>query len=873
MSIYKSSFRLLDVFERFLPPEVTHLIGDLEEEYQFDREEYSRFKASRLFWYRLLKTTPFLIYESIIWNFTMIWNYLKVALRNIKKYRTFSLINITGMATSIAVCLLIMLFIYDQKQYDQWHDDKELIYRITSDFKSSGNLSSHQYATSPASLPEILRNDFSGIESATLIRRSVGGEAEANGKSLRVSGLYADEYFPEVFSFQFLNGNVSEALKSPNSIVLSAEMSERFFGTTNPVGESLVLNGQDKFTITGVLDMNVRSHINFDILVSYATQRVDEEYASVFLDNWRNSFYRSYTYVKLRDQQALQTLEEAFPSLIETHYEATPESYMAAFIPQALTRISLGDTMDNQLGRVMPREPVYFLLGFAAIIIFIACFNYVGLTVARSLTRGKEVGVRKALGANNGSVISQFLLEAVIISLLSMIIAMGLLNYFLPEFNNLQMIRYGITRSLSIDFFRDLPIFGMFLTFSVIVGLLAGLFPALHLSSIRTAVVLKGIDSVKGLSKQFIRKSLVVMQFAFSVMFIITAITLSQQFKHFISSDYGYNQESIAMIELGDVPYERIKQELSTNAAFSSVAGSNIIPGLNSRADRTISSDFVDYNTRGNHFAIDENYLETMELDLLAGRNFSAEYSTDQNGPMLITEQTVQVLGFGNPENAIGKLVVFADSLYPVIGVVEDFVSSDVTIEPEAVIMQYMPVYIDMAIVKFAGDDVNAAVSEIEETWTALGGTSDIDLTIFADELKEAYSLLMFQDLIKLMRVFAVFSVIISCLGLFGMAMFNAESRTKEIGIRKALGAENKDILFLLSKEYFWLIVIAIIISLPLINVLNGLMLDNISNRMDFNPWIYFGGIILSVVLAMLTVGSQSMRAATQKAIDSIRTE
>ncbi len=859
--------------ERYLPPEVTHLIGDLEEEYQFDLESTSSFKAGALFWYRLLKTTPFLIYESLSWNLTMIWNFFKVALRNIKKYKSFSLINIFGMAASIAICLLIMLFIYDQRMYDQWHDDKELVYRITSDFKSSNNPSSHQYATSPANLAEILRNDFSGVETATLIRRSIGGEGEANGKKLMVRGLYADEFFPEVFSFRFLHGNKTEALKNPNSIVLSAEMSERFFGSDNPIGERLTLNEQVEFTITGVVDMEVRSHINFDILVSFSTQQSDEEFASLYLDNWRNSFYRSYTYVKLRDEQALTTLQESFPQIIDTHYDSTPESYMASFIPQALTEISLGDSMDNQLGSVMPREPVFFLLGFAAIIIFIACFNYVGLTVARSLTRGKEVGVRKALGANNGSVVTQFLLEAIIISVLSMIIAVGLLNYFLPEFNNLQMIRYGLTRSLTLEMGRDFPIFGMFILFSVLVGFLAGLFPALHLSSIRTASVLKGIENVKGLSRSFIRKSLVVLQFAFSVMFIITAITLNQQFVHLINSDYGYNQDSIIHIETGEIPFDRLKQELSTSSSFSSVAGINRIPGMNSRSDRPISSDFVDYNTRGNHFSIDEDYLQTMELDLLSGRNFDADFATDENGPMLITERTVQVLGFGSASEAIGQYVIFADSLYPVIGVVEDFVSSDVTIQTEAVIMQYIPSVIDVAVVKIANEDMSSAVAELEDSWASLGGTTELQYSIFAEELKEAYSLLMFQDLIKLIRVFAVFSIIISCLGLFGMAMFNAESRTKEIGIRKALGAGNKDILFLLSKEYFWLIVIAIVIGIPLTNLLNGLMLNEIANRMDWNLWIYLGGILLSITLAMLTVGSQSMRAATQKAIDSIRTE
>lgn len=873
MSIYNSSSRFISVLERFVPPEIYHLIGDLEEEYYDDLEMYSSTKARTLFWYRLLKATPLLLYQSLTWNSTMIWNYLKVALRNIKKFKAFSLINVIGLAASIAICLLIILFIYDQKNYDRWHADKEKIYRITSDFKSSGNLSSHQYATSPASLAEILRNDYSGIESATVIRRSVGGEGDAAGKQLMVRGLYADEFFPDVFSFDFIMGDPESSLIQPNSIVLSEETSIKFFGNSNPVGQNFNLNGRTDYTVTGVVDMDVRSHINFDILVSFSTLEADEEFASVFLDNWRNSFYRSYTYVKLRDQQDLATLEASFPQLIETHYESTPESYMAEFIPQALTQISLGDRMDNQLGSVMPRQPVYFLLGFALIIIFIACFNYVGLTVARSLSRGKEVGVRKALGANRGSVISQFLIEAVIIALLSMIFALLLLKYFLPEFNNLQMIRYGLTRSLSLEFVRDLPVIGMFVFFTVFVGIAAGLFPALHLSSLGAASVLKGLENVRGLSRSFIRKGLVVLQFAFSVMFIITAITLNQQFQHLINSDYGYNQESLIHVELGDIPFERARNVFSSNASFASVSGTSVIPGLNSRSDRTITSDFIDFDTRGNHFSIDEHYLEAMELDLLAGRNFSTDFATDINGPMLITERTVQVLGFENPQNAIGQYVVYADSIFPVIGVVEDFVSSDVTINPEAVFMQFIPDQIDVAIIRVSESDMNAAITEIEDQWTALGGTAEPEITVFSEELKEAFSLLLFRDMIKLMQVFAIFSVIISCLGLFGMAMFNAESRTKEIGIRKVLGAGERDILFLLSKEYLWLVGIAIIIGIPLTGLLNGLLMSDIANRMGLNPFIYLAGIGISIVLAMITVGTQSLKASWKKTIDSIRVE
>ncbi len=873
MSIYNSSNRFIAFFDSIIPADIHHLIGDLEEEFQEDLETHSPAKARALFTYRLVKATPYFILKSFTWNFIMIWNYLKVALRNIKKYKTFSLINVVGLASSIAICLLIILFIYDQKSYDRWHQDSESIYRITSDFKSSGNLSSHRYATSPSSLAEILRNDVSAVEAATLIRRSVGGEGRVADNQFRVFGLYADEHFPKVFSFEFSHGNPETALESPYSIVLSKETSRKFFGSSNPIGQNFNLNGRTDYTVTGVVDMDVRSHINFDILVSFSTQQADQEYAAVFLDNWRNSFYRSYTYIKLREGQDISTVDETLPQIIETHYESTPESYMAEFIPQGLTKISLGDTMDNQLGSVMSREPVYYLLGFAVIIIFIACFNYVGLTIARGLSRGKEVGVRKALGAFNSSVRTQFILEAVIVALLSMVFAIALLKLFLPEFNNLQMIRYGITRSLTLEFGRDIPVFGVFVLFTIFIGLAAGLFPALHLSTLRAAEVLKGLENVRGFSRSFLRKGLVVLQFAFSVMFIVTALTLNQQFSTLIQSDYGYNQESLIHLELGDIPLERVKNQFASNPQFQSISGTSVIPGLNSRSDRTISSSYIDFDTRGNHFSVDEDYLETMELELIAGRNFSAEYTSDLNGPMLITEQTVRRLGLGTPQEAIGEFVAYADSTFSIIGVVEDFVSSDVTIEPEAVIIQFQPEQADVAIFRIAGKDVTSAIATIEKEWEELGGGANPDISIFSEELKEAYSLLMFKDMIKLIQLFAVFSVIISCLGLFGMAMFNAEIRTKEIGIRKVLGAQSGDILILLSKEYIWMVGIAVLIGAPLANLLNGMILSEVANSIGTNPFIYLAGIGICVLLAVVTVGTQSLKASWKRVIESIRVE
>lgn len=873
MSIYRSSNLIIKLFEWFLPSELTHLIGDLEEELANDLEKYSFFKAYLFFMYRCTISMPLFLYQTLKWNVVMITNYLKVALRNIKKYKSFSLINVLGLAVSISICLLIILFIYDQKNYDRFHEDKERIYRITSEFKSSNNFSSNRYATSPASLVDILRNDYPSVESATVIRRRIGGEAEAAGKIIRVNGLYADADFLDVFSFELLLGDRETVLSSPGNIILSKETAEKFFGDQNPVGEKFEVIGRGEFEVKGVIDTDVRSHISFDVLASYSTLLSNERYRSIYIDNWRNSFYSSYTYFKLNKDAKIEDLASQLPGVIETHYDSTPESYLAEFIIQPLTEINIGDNMDNQLGSVMPRQPVYFLIGFAGIIIFIACFNYVGLTIARGLSRGKEVGVRKALGANKGNVLGQFLIEAILIALFSLTFALLFLNYLLPEFNNLQFVRMELARAVSLDLVIDYPVYIGFLFFTIIVGLLAGLFPALHLASIKSAIVLKGLESASYLSKSRIRKGLVVVQFVFSLVFIITSLFLNRQFNHFLASEYGFDAEHLIQLEIQDIPYDRVKTWMLENSDVVSVSGTNVVPGLNSRSDRRVSSDRIDYDTEANHFSVDEGYIENMRINLIAGRNFSADLATDIDGPFIISEKTVTDLGFGSPQEAIGEYIAYSDSTYPIIGVIGDFVSSDVTIETEAVMMQYQVEEIETASIRVFPGQIADVMKYIDEEWNGLDSQYSPQYALYSDQLSETYSLLLFRDLAKLVKSVAFFSILISCLGLFGIAMFNAESRTKEIGIRKVLGAADRDIIFLLSKEYLVLIGISIGISLPLTYFFNLFLLQEVANRIELSPFVFIAGIFITLVLAMVTVGSQSLKASKANSVDNLRFE
>lgn len=873
MSIYNQSHLLIRILEFILPRDLTHLIGDLEEEYLEYRERYSPTRAHLWFWFQVIQSTPHLIFESLKWNTLMISNYLKVAYRNISKHKSFSFINVFGLAVSISVCLLIILFIYDQKSYDKFHVDSERIYRLTSEFKSSGNLSSHRYATTPATLADVLRDGYSGIEEVTTIRRRVSGDTRYNDKVIGISGLYTDQSFFKVFSFNLIKGDPATALREPGSIVITEETADKFFEDENPIGKVLNVIGTGDFTVTGVIDADKRTHISFDVLASYSTLIADSEYRSTFIDNWRNSIYSSYTYFKLEEGANIQALESQLPGLIQSNYEPRPESYIDELVVQPLSNINMGPQMDNQLGSVMPAEPMYFLFAFACIIIAIACFNYMGLTIARSLSRSKEVGVRKALGANRTSVIGQFLIEAIAICVLSLGFALGLLYFLIPQFNGLGFISRNISRGISLSFGEDFAIYFAFLLFSVIIGLIAGLFPALHLSSFKSASALKGIENVKGLSKSYIRKGLLVIQFACSIIFIITAILVNRQFNYLLQADYGFDKEFLINLRLQDVPFERAKDILISHPDITLVSGTSIVPGLGSRSDRRVKTDSIEFEIKANYFGVDEHYIENMQLTLVSGRNFSPDIATDEQGGLIISEGAVKALGLNNPIDALDQLVDLPDSTYPVIGVIRDFVSSDITIDKEPIVMQYAPASFRYASIRVRPGSISNVTAYLETSWAELGSIYGLRYSILSDRLREAGSVAILTDLIKVVGVIAFFSIMISCMGLFGMAMFNAESRTKEIGIRKVLGASIPDIVLLLSREYIWLVVIAVLISVPVTYLLNNLWLQEMANRIEISPVVFILGIAFTIILSTITVGSQTLRAAQANSADNLRSE
>ena len=867
-----SSPLIIKILDLLLPHDLHHLIGDLEEEYHLNRRREGRTYAYLSLWSQALRSVPYFLLQSLIWNTVMILNYLKVTWRSIKKHKSFSLINILGLAASMSVCLLIMLFIIDQRSYDRFHEHSDRIYRINSDFKSGSNNEPFLYATSPADLADRLEQEFPAVEEAVRIRGGYSGEIRVGDKAFNLQGIFTDGDFFRVFDFELIKGNSQTALSEPGSIILSTESAIKIFGDADVMGKVIIGLGDRDYTVTGIIDDNVKTHFNFEALVSYSSLTSKPELAES-LANWENNIYQSYTYFLMNGLAEAEDLSSQFPSLISRHYQDEEgENIISSFVLQPLTKINLGPIISNEIGSAIPGIIAWFLVGFALIIILIACFNYVSLTVAKALNRGKEVGVRKVLGAFRSNVIKQFLTESIVIAILALVFSVAILKWLLPEFNSLFIINVS-ENQIDLSLINHYWVYIVFLMFSVFVGVLAGIYPAVYLSSFQPSKVLKGVSSIKGLSAVAIRKTIIVSQFTFSLVFIITAIILFKQFNFMINVDHGFNTEHIINVALQDVSYDRFENTYANHTDVISIAASSKVPALGSISGAWMKTDSLTDRIRGHYFAVDENYIKTMGLNLLTGRNFNPDIGSDSSNAVLLGKSAVRKLGLASPAEAIGKPVEINEKSFTTLGVVDDFISADPLRSGDPIFLRYDPENFYYAVVKVRAGETASFANYLESTWLDLNSVYSLKYKVFNEQLQESPVLVLFGDFLKVLGLIAVFSILISCLGLLGMAMYSAENRVKEIGIRKVLGATSGNIVFLLSKEYLLLVGIAVVIGTPLAWFINNFWLQAVSNKTDIGPVIFIAGVLGTVMLAMLTIGSQTLRAARANSIQNLQSE
>jgi putative ABC transport system permease protein len=879
----------LHFFRWFCHPELRDSIeGDLMELYYERYHEAGKRKADRNFAIDvLLLCRPSIIrpvqeYNHIN-NYDMFRNYFKVGIRNILKYKMFSFINVFGLAVAMSVCMLIILMIADQKSYDQFHEKKDRIYRILSDQEGSR----HPYATSPFPLANALKTEYPIIEESTNVTPGVGGDILYNHQVVEAGGYFAEPSFFRVFSFELEQGNANKALVAPNTIVISKALAYQLFRDENPIGKTVEFSDRQlpfplkhngggatpvswgSFTITGVLDeTKYRSHLKFDILVSMASRPA--LYAEKKLEDLSNNwewYFRTYTYIVLAPDKTRNDLADALNDLVARKYATIKAEQTKGFRleAQALGDVQLG-LQGNDTSDRMPLAGYYFLIVLALVIMISACLNYTNLSIARALTRAKEIGVRKVTGANRKALVFQFLSESVITALLAVTMAIIMLLFIKPAFKGL-----WINKHLNFELPSTIPVYFIFIGFALLIGTLAGIYPAFHLSGYQPVSVLKKLNNISP-GKLGLRKVLSVSQFVISLFFITTSILIFNQFKHFLAFDYGFTSSNIVNIQLQGIDHQKLANELSAVPGVVGVSACNIIPatGENNNIEIKEADSEAEYAPAG-ILLTDDNFIGNLGLKIIAGKNLpKAGESSDRL--IVVNKEAVEKLGYKYPAEIIGEVfeTKWGKESLEVIGVVEDFryklLVNSHDIGPLVLRNQPNFMYIN---VKVISEDLMGTVAKMEERWKHIDPIHPFKYEFFDDQLATTHQGIL--DIVSILGFIAFLSVVIACLGMLGMAMYTAERKKKEIGIRKVLGAETLKIAFLLSREFLKVLMIAISIGAPLSYALNNLWLQKLPNRVDFGFGTVFLGTLVLLTLGLITIGSQTLRASKSNPVDSLK--
>jgi putative ABC transport system permease protein len=808
----------------------------------------------------------------------MIRNYFLVAFRNLTRNKFFSLINICGLGVSMTICMAIIMLVADQMTYDRHNSKHDRIYRVNSysvDGKGTGN-SRIDNATSPMPLAPELLDKYTGIENAVRIKRGFGNnwlELENQNVNIPLRGYFADAAALDFFECELKYGDQATALSKPYSVVLTKKAAERLFKEENPLGLTVKVGDIGVYTVTGVLqESKHKSHFVFEALASMATVNnlQAEGKFGKDMENWLD-FWNGWTYVLLEDGKSPESVGAYLEDIYNKHIGSVvnPDTYKAKFRLQALTEITPGPLINNPIGPSLPWVFVYFLSGLAGVIMVTSCFNFTNLSVARSIKRAKEIGVRKVNGALRWQIIIQFLSESLLISFCSLLLGFVLLILVKPF-----MLQLTFARIFMWDFALNFDVYIFFLFLATIVGLLAGFFPAIVLSGFQPVKVLKGLNTGKLFSRMGLRKTLLVSQFTLSLVFILTVIVMYNQLELFLTNDYGFNMKNNIVVRLNNTSPEELKNELLKYPNIRNVAAGSHIPAAGETHGAGFKTVLSQAQWTGiNSFFVDEDYLQNMEVDLVAGKFFSVAQGKSNKTSIIINERAVKMLHYPTALDAIGEEIIYQSdsSRKSIIGVVKDYNHSQLFSAIEPLVLMYDPDQVQLLQVRYNGSR-EQAVKSIEAAWSQVNPELKADHNDVEAEIKLFYNT-VFGDLVNILGVIALLAIMISCLGLLGMATYSIETRMKEISVRKVLGSSDEQLVLLLSKGFLKLLIISVAAGLPIAWFINNLWLELIAYHTEVTFEVSLTGLLILFVLGAVTVGSQTLRAAFTNPVDNLKNE
>ncbi|MFP4605678.1 MAG: ABC transporter permease [Bacteroidales bacterium] len=800
----------------------------------------------------------------------MIKNYLKISWRNLKRDKSYSLINIFGLAVGIAACLMISLYIIDELSYDKFHDNSDRTYRLYVDGQFGNNKFLSPYIPNPTK--DALLDEFSQIESVTHFFDTDQVRFEYENKIfIENRVLYADSDFFEVFSFPMVKGEAKNALSEPNQIVLTESSARKYFGDEDPLGKMIKVNRDELFRVTGVCeDVPDNSHFHFNYLLSYSSSHISED------QRWINSSV--YTYFVLKEGVEQKNFEKQLDLLVEKYVGPEVVNFMGVnleefenrgnsygFFLQPLEDIYLHSDFNDEIEPVSNITRIWYFSIIAVFILLIACINFMNLATAKYANRAKEVGIRKVVGSKRKQLISQFLTESILISTLAVIVAIVLVEFFLPGFNNISQ------KSLELEYFTSWYLLPVLIGLAIIVGVIAGIYPAFFLSSFSPLKILKGKIN-KGVKGDRLRGALVTSQFVITIVLFISTYLIFQQNSYMTNKKLGFDKEEVLILERAyylDESLESFVKELTKSPQIHSASVSNSIPG------RDYSGSTLQVEGRSSEdmvfFAINyvgEGYHEAMGIELIEGRFFSEDFSTNESS-IVINKKGAEELGFENP---IGKYLQLGDERYNIIGIVENhhFESLHRNIRPLG--MRYEgSSYYDYMPIKLNTNNLNETIEYVEAKWNKFTNNQPFSYFFMDDDFEKLYD--AEQRTAKVFTVFSVLAILIACLGLFGLSAFMAEKRTKEIGIRKAMGASPLNILRLLYKEVVLLLLISIIIAWPVTYYLMNQWLSDFAYRIGIGVMPFIFASFAALVIAIFTTSFQALKAANTNPAYTLRDE
>ncbi len=848
-------------------------LGDLEEIYFEKAEEEGIESAKR--WYRkqAILSIKHLFNIIIFWSTSMLKNYLKITFRNINRYKGYSFLNISGLVAGITCSILIFLYIQYEFSYDNFHESADNIYRIVAKEPTNYFMGKNVFVVTQAFLAPTLMEEYPEVISATRYG-GAGGLLGYQGKwFIERSGIYADENFLNVFSYQMISGNREDVLTEPNTIILSESQAKKYFGNNDPLGEVLSLKNRYDLKVTGVFkDIPENSHLKFDFIVSFRTLLSDPERAER-MKRWSASSYR--TYIRLDENTEYRDFENKLVSFVDKYVgerakSEAGENYKYILQPVKSIHLHSDVNFEGSDNNDMKFIYLYSLVGF--FILLIACINYINLATAKSLKRLREIGIRKVVGAQRKQLFIQFIMEALVFSIFALVISMLLIYLLLPFVNSIA------DRNIEIELAGNMLLIICISLIVFFVGIVSGSYPAIYVSAFRPVNALKS----KGLllsKNSLMRNVLVTGQFLISIVLIICTIVILTQIDYIKNKELGYDLENVIEVRLDRGSYngiiESLKQELLANKHIKKVSSGNCPPMLvDSRGGYHLESNTGEMTyTRLYQVTVDYDYIDLFKIAIVEGRGFSSDHVLDLENSVIINEAAANAMGW---EKAVGKSIKRkkrskSEQEWQVIGVAKNFHSLSMHLDIRPLIILPQDNNYSSVFIKIDPDNLAETLDFIRETGEKFNPGFPFDFHFLTDEYSDMYK--SEQRLATIFTWFSGLAILIACLGLFGLISFVVESRTKEIGIRKVLGAKAYGNIIMLIKDFIKLILIANIIAWPVAWLGMNNWLQNYAYKIEPGIGVFILAGFLSLLIALATIGYQSVKASISNPVDSLRYE